>query len=462
MENCDFFSNLPEALLILIISFLPVRDAMMTTLLSKQWLNLWTNITAIDINGDQFLDTERQSRLLGAGRKGWAMHIKKAGRRRVAEFVCKILRRLESPKISKFALRLGYQAEYGCCIEEWIRFAISKEVEELHLYFFDGDLSHDKAAFDCPQFNLPDFLCTYKSLRVLELDSCKFSSCDVPCFSALKILSLARMKVPQKVIEYVVLNCPYLQNLSLVECCDLYCLKICASRLPLKSLIVRDCAPLSQGIELCAPVLEYLEYSGHMVTLCIENLVSLVNVLLDFGPEDNINCQYVEPNNLLRNLNHAKNMTISCCVMQPFNLKNLTLTTDLLPHELQGLLWLLRSSPDLASLTIRTGRKRHLNEDFYSKSELTCSDYLLSVRLSLNNLKHLQMVKMEVFSGHPNEIELLKFLLEIALTLETMTIMPSRHMFPGSDGRSSLSIARVMEELQSVEIASPNVTILFS
>ncbi|XP_058076824.1 putative F-box/LRR-repeat protein At1g56400 [Magnolia sinica] len=312
----DTFSNLPEALLILIISFLPLKDAVMTSVLSKRWLNLWTNTMAIDLNEDQFLEIQRQRRLLGSGRKSWALHIKNQGRRRFAEFICQMLPCFEGPKISKFSLRFSYQTEYHYCMEEWIQFSISKKVEEIHLDLSDGDLPPNTTAFFESLFCLPDFLYAYKSLCVLNLDSCKFSPSNFQCFMTLRSLSLRRIKLPQEVIEDVIANSPFLINLSLIECFDLYYLSVSGVRLPLKKLIVRDCMPLSLGIEIYAPELQSFEYFGSMVTFYLENLVSLSNVILDFGLESKFYYYGVELSDLLHEFNHAKGLTVCSYLIQ--------------------------------------------------------------------------------------------------------------------------------------------------
>ncbi|MED6118155.1 hypothetical protein PIB30_000137 [Stylosanthes scabra] len=49
-EGEDIISKLPEYIISSILSFLPTKYAVRTTVLSKAWMNLWTSITSLDIN----------------------------------------------------------------------------------------------------------------------------------------------------------------------------------------------------------------------------------------------------------------------------------------------------------------------------------------------------------------------------------------------------------------------------
>ncbi|XP_058106373.1 uncharacterized protein LOC131249361 [Magnolia sinica] len=133
----------------------------------------------------------------------------------------------------------------------------------------------------------------------------------------------------------------------------------------------------------------------------------------------------------------------------------------LVRHELPGLLCLLRSSPNLETLAIQTGFENFLDGYIFPKCALMPSEYWESLRLTFNPFQFLRMVKMEGFQGDGNEMELLKFLLEMALVLETMTIIPANRAFLEMDGGALPLIAKAVEELQNSEIASPNVEISF-
>lgn len=58
----DRISKLPESLISCILSFLPTKDAVRTSVLSKTWVYRWTTITKLDINDNLFFSRKKRSR----------------------------------------------------------------------------------------------------------------------------------------------------------------------------------------------------------------------------------------------------------------------------------------------------------------------------------------------------------------------------------------------------------------
>ena len=54
MPRCDRISELPEPLLTKILSYLPTKHSVKTSVLSTRWKNLWLSVPSLDLNCDDF------------------------------------------------------------------------------------------------------------------------------------------------------------------------------------------------------------------------------------------------------------------------------------------------------------------------------------------------------------------------------------------------------------------------
>ena len=54
----DRISNLPETLICHILSFLPTKQAVATSVLAKRWIHLWCSVLAINFSNTELYDLE--------------------------------------------------------------------------------------------------------------------------------------------------------------------------------------------------------------------------------------------------------------------------------------------------------------------------------------------------------------------------------------------------------------------
>ncbi|CAN6559752.1 unnamed protein product [Malus baccata var. baccata] len=192
----DRISELPEALLCHIVSFLPTTWAVRTTVLSKRWKNRWTSlITNLDFEDSREFETDEQ----GCYDSNCFMN-----------FVDRVFFLRDSLDIKKFRLAISYSNDFSR-IDAWICIAVMRNVVELDLYISD----ESGKDFD---FEMPQSLFKSKTLTILRVSS-SFISYDPPtsgCFPSLKFLHVsADNPYYEKSVEKLFSCCPVLEYLSI-------------------------------------------------------------------------------------------------------------------------------------------------------------------------------------------------------------------------------------------------------
>ncbi|KAJ4730020.1 F-box protein [Melia azedarach] len=254
-NDADKFSHLPDDIIVLIISFLPFIDAYRLCLSRKDWREkaLWLYCTCLDLHEIHFLLPGTRQYWLSIGKRVQSMEMKRIGKIRYVDFLNKTVTNLASPSLSKFSFRFYYSSDrYHENIDKWIKVALSKGVKELSIDFSDGDPLEPQPMLLTPQYVLPNFL--YQDgmcLKVLNISSCGLGYCNFQGFIRLRTLTLTRVRLFWGEIEHMVVSCPYLETMSLVECYRLIKVHISFVFLRLKKFILRHCEPLTLGVELC-------------------------------------------------------------------------------------------------------------------------------------------------------------------------------------------------------------------
>ncbi|RHN75276.1 putative F-box domain, leucine-rich repeat domain, L domain-containing protein [Medicago truncatula] len=155
----DLISNLPDHIIGCVLSFLPTKDAVSTSVLSKRWIYLWTFITKLDFDDIGYCSSNE---------------IRKAC---FVDFVDRVLLRLNSEHIRSFSLKMSekYDSSY---INKWISIVINLRVRKLRVY-----LQNDLAVSSDP-------LLKCQSLEELVLSRCAITLSTFVCLSSLAVLNL--------------------------------------------------------------------------------------------------------------------------------------------------------------------------------------------------------------------------------------------------------------------------------
>lgn len=186
-QGLSRFEQLPDDVLLIILSFLPtIYEIARTCILCRRWRNLWHNVTCLDFDASAMLPVDQVE-----GRCAW--------------YILWVNQVLEtraalpgSPSVKDLRIRYAMSARHSCHIDRWIGFAIVNRVETLHLEF-------------SPYFGLlpPN---TEYNLTEESWFKAPSGSSSLQC---LKSLFLRNVNVTKQFIEFVLLNCPLLEDLTL-------------------------------------------------------------------------------------------------------------------------------------------------------------------------------------------------------------------------------------------------------
>ncbi|KAL1829855.1 hypothetical protein ACET3Z_008267 [Daucus carota] len=241
-------SDLPSNIIEKILTKIPIRDAVKTSILSTKWRYQWTAMTLLvfDEIPDGSLDDQKAAEI------------------RLANFVTQFLLLHDGP-IHKFKVTTSYM-RMSTDIDQWLRVISRKDIEELIL----GE------NWNCiNSIPTPSHLFSCQGLTRLKL--CKFvvkPPLKFQGFPCLKYLNLVHCTVALEFIENLLSSCPLLEKFKLIT----------ADKL---ALTVR--APNLKHLFAAGYLRDlYLEHTPVLVYLCIifekvwkENLLVKVPVTYD-------------------------------------------------------------------------------------------------------------------------------------------------------------------------------------
>ncbi|XP_052208632.1 F-box/LRR-repeat protein At3g59190-like isoform X2 [Diospyros lotus] len=413
----DKISNLPDCVLHHILSFLPTKDTVATSILSTRWKDLWTSVPNIDFDDSLLYSSEVNG--------GYPLEVNC-----FMNFVERVLLlRNCSADVKKFRLscRVCFDASR---IHAWISAAIKHKVQELDLCLF----------VEKP-FTLPHCVFYGESLTSLKIEmNCVLELSTCISFPKLKTLYLALVTFPDDdSIQKLLSSCQVLQELSILDCEWMNLKSIMVSIPTLKSLTIDDLPFFGSEDELngCeikidAASMLFFTYSGYLLNeICLLNLSSLINASIHVpslykGGKD-IASRAVK---LLRGLNHVKSMRISNGVIESLFLADnvldhlpifqkltyLELSMEIERHIIQKLRDLLHFFPNLESFVFAEG----------FNPSVCFGEELILKRVPKCVLASLKSVSIHNFNGNYTELCSLKSLLKNALVLERLNIFCSK------------------------------------
>ncbi|KAM5585564.1 hypothetical protein ABKV19_004781 [Rosa sericea] len=405
----DRLSALPDEVLCHILSFLPTKFAVMTTVLSKRWKNKWTAVSNLDFMDEAFHRDVEFKRFVS-----WVLDFRGLSNIQKFKLECSRYYNFQrSPYIGMFTVD-HRRDKYLSLIRRWIRTAIGRNVIELDLYIELFSERND--------FVLPKSLFVCKTLEVLKIGP-NFIISDLPqsvnFFPSLKFLDVSVHHPDNGSMQKLFPHFPLLEDLAIDGILgQKEDLKVNISAPKLKTLRiylqVDRCDYHEHNFHIKAPNLENLDLmQDNFINFTLETPNSLVKAEVDVRgryaketpdhaialPEGISNVKYLSlrdntfegcPLPTFNNLNHLKLCLCDC------NYGRL-LTES------------LKSFPNLEHLDIEY---RSL-----SREELYLPEFVPFCLLS-----RLKTISIRGFEGHQVEMEAAKYLLKNGRLLKKMTI----------------------------------------
>lgn len=383
-ENVDRLSSLPEEVVSHILSLMPTKFAVRTSILSKRWRYSWTLVHNLDFDDSHPV----------------------YGLDCFSKFVDRVLDLCKTPQVKLFRL---------CFLEIWVRRSnVSKWINEaVRLNVCELDIQ-------VILLELPISLFTCKTLTKLRLDCGVFdldvwncpSPVDLPC---LKTLDIVVSKEPSASAFKLIRGCPVLESLSLHVTWrndeEEYNFNI--PTLKRLKLTTGKCVSVINKVVLNLPNLEYLFVDGILCSLFVmEDLSSLVEATVSYF-EVRFSDMLVE---LLKGISGAKSISWSSSTTDVPSNSPLPKFPNLKHLEYKGgrfrsgwplIPQILESSSELEHLCIEELDKSCWIEP---RSVPTCM---------LTNLKTMELAKCK---GKKCDIQFMEFMLGNAEVLKTVTI----------------------------------------
>ncbi|XP_027364647.1 putative F-box/LRR-repeat protein At1g56400 [Abrus precatorius] len=458
-SNVNMFSFLPESLLIVIVSFLPFKEAARTCTLSKRWLKIWQSTRNIEFNELFFV------------KLGESDETKEGQRRVFLDFITHFIANYKDKFVDKFSLKVSHPRSCDDSIKRCVAFATHRGVRELRLDFSDPSWEENDFQNRDALFQLPNHVYKHESLETLKMYSCGFAMPDLLNFKALKNVSLGWIEVNISTLKTLLSTCKKIENLSLKKCWNLVHFDMGEEELGLRRLVIDKCNFVGDDYFVFrAPNLTFLKYSGLMGVFEIDVRPYVMEeadidfaLMPHFEECGDLLCK------LLHDLSSVRVLTVCSFLLQAIpsgeepvriqcdmNVRHLIMKTQMHHFELCGFMFLLNSCALLEKLTLEIGQRKIFR------------DYKLPYRVSLRRFweqdlivfeclrRTLKVVEVKGFRGMLNEIQACSYLIQAGSVLEQVTINVLKDESDGSErvekryanAKYLLTVPKASENLQ--------------
>ncbi|KAK9089441.1 hypothetical protein Scep_028523 [Stephania cephalantha] len=456
----DRISDLPNSILLHILSLLPFKSTATTSILSKRWTNLFQHFLihthSFDF-GQDFAKAQTQQQFINTVNQYLQLH--------------------NGSKIDKFHLLFHPGIQNQVHADKWLEFALERSVKELGFDFCGPITESDDLHSE--RLTLLDSLYLSNSLTHLKLGQFEFNPpMAFTGFASLVSLYLRRVNITDGNLGSVLMKCPLLTDLSLCECGGLNSIKIFGPKeFLLERLFVGNCYEAYE-IEVLAPNLKSFHFYGDLFYgYSFRDISTLEDVYLNSN-----GFEHTEPDhNYIEILSSVSTVKILTVCTGP--LLYMTTAEEYFPEDLPVNL------PNLEELQIIVGFP--LDEDqlsyfygFFKHTICPCLDKLFielcadhfelswqsqlkegeAEELAATSFDNLKTIKITNFRGTEIEMRLVKFFLSKSISLEQLVLVAAQDsdlekQIAGTNDSSMTSIT-IVDEVLIMPKASSNAKVL--
>ncbi|XP_059667780.1 F-box protein At5g03100-like [Cornus florida] len=399
-QRLDFISNLPREIQQQIFSFITLKEAVRTSILSTAWKSLWTPFE-INLGSDSNQRTNHEAC------------------EKLTQAMAIFLRSWNGPELWKFSLSIPERKN-----DDLIFSAIKGAEKEVHL-----DFSGRKQM-------ISNFSLILETIFPTTLNQ----PIDTSMFSSLRTLHLRSLNhLAKNLVSTFFSNCQLLESLKLEKCNGLQSIDIKSNRC-LQSFIIVDC-PDMVCVTLSASNLKSFWYRGVLPQIHLENTPQLIDVILDLGEGLGLNefdCEDVL--NLLASIKDTKFLTISGWLLEwlcaagviyvklEFKFNKLTqlcwIGSSMDRTKRNSLACFLKISPFLEKLLVNVDKgcisiPCPFFHQYWHEPHLWMDCETSS---NASQLKQLKIVKLTGFTSEDDQLLLMDLLLKKAANLKSMIV----------------------------------------
>ncbi|CAN8267833.1 unnamed protein product [Cochlearia groenlandica] len=436
-RSIDRLSSLSDNLLILIISILPFKEAIKTSVLSKRWTNLCHETTNISFKESDFV-------------KRGDEETKRVARVSFVRYMVEWVSRFSCETIESFQLCISKPFAFEAEIKSLIEFAVSKQVKNLVLDFSDHSNWDNcgQAKAEASKFLLPECIYNATKLESLKLVACVFEASRISNTGSIKSLSFGWTQVRK--IMSLLSKCPLLESLSLTNCWNVGLASISGSNNWLTELVLEDCKFVEKYTTLLVSNIETFKYTGEFHYFQFMKVNSMMKeAYLDFEAETKYNDETgTLLCGLLHDLKSAKTLDVGPFLTQviqhsedpvklqaPIETRHLVIKTNLQESEFVGIRLMINSCPDLERLTFEMVSLSYVLP-ITSESDPD-SYWTRSITHKCLN-KTLKAVEVKGFRGSLREVQVMQYLIGRGKVLESVDFYMSSDL---DDGQKMLARA---------------------